>query len=276
MASDILSTQACFMNFWTNKKAVVAGASSGLGFHIAQALSERGVEVVLAARGEEKLAASARQLANKSHHFACDVLKDHDVDRLVHSAVELLGGIDIWVNAAGRSTRGALADTSMDEFRELWELNFLATVRCSQAVLPHLVKSKGHLVNIGSLASKFAPRWLGAYPTSKFPLAAFCQQLRLEQAEHGLHVLLVCPGPLAREDSGDRYNDQAEGLPDAAKRPGGAKIGSLDPRDVSQKVLKACQHRKAELVIPAKARLLAAITQLSASWGDWLLRKKTG
>ena len=73
-----------------------------------------------------------------------------------------------------------MLDTTAADFQRLWELNFLATVRLSRAAVPELQQTRGHLVNIGSLAAKVAPRYLGAYPASKFPLAAYCQQLRLE------------------------------------------------------------------------------------------------
>ena len=79
------------------------------------------------------------------------------------------------------------------------DLNFLSTVRVTQAALPHLLKTGGHLVQIGSLATKIASRYLGAYAASKFPVAAYCQQLRLELGPQGLHTLLVCPGPIRRD-----------------------------------------------------------------------------
>lgn len=264
-------------SYWQSKRAVVTGASAGLGRALAAALCDHGARVVMAARRIEPLEAAAASLGDNASAAACDVTRDDEVLRLAADSAERLGGIDLWVNAAGKSSRGAAAETSLEDYRALWELNFLATVRCSQAALPHLRRSSGHLVNIGSLASKLAPRWLGAYPASKFPVAAFCQQLRLELSDTGVHVLLVCPGPIARQDAGQRYDEQAERLPpEARKAGGGARVKSLDPRQLSEQILEACRRRRVELVAPAKARLLAAITQLSPSWGDWLLRRRSG
>jgi short-subunit dehydrogenase len=239
-------------------------------------LVERGASVVVAARDASSLTAACQRLGNSASAATCDVLQDDDVQSLTTAAVERLGGIDVWVNAAGRSSRGAVLETSLEDFRAAWELNFLATVRCSAAAAPHLIESSGHLVNIGSLASKFAPRWLGAYPTSKFPLAAYCQQLRLEEGDKGLHVLLVCPGPLTRDDGGNRYDAQTDGLPEAAGKPGGgAKVRTLDPHQVAEKILRACERRTPELILPAKARLLAVISQWWPAWGDRLLRRSS-
>jgi len=126
------------------------------------------------------------------------------------------------------------------------------------------------------LASKSAARFLGGYPATKFAVAAYSQQLRLELAEDGVHVLLVCPGPIARPDAGARYDDVAHDLPAAARQPGGGvKVRGLDPDDLARRILHACQRRSPELVVPARARWLFAIQQLWPRLGDWILRRKT-
>jgi short-subunit dehydrogenase len=203
-----------------------------------------------------------------------------DVDRLAATVQSAWGGIDLLCNCAGRSMRGTVLTTSVEDYRNLWEVNFLSALQCSKIFAPALAHNHGHLVLVGSLASKAAAAYLGAYPSSKFPLAALAQQLRLELAEAGPHVLLVCPGPIASDigtqlPSG-RYADQTTNLPDSAQKPGGgAKISAIDPQWLSQQILVACQQRKAELVIPRKARLLFAISQLSPRIGDWIMQRMT-
>jgi hypothetical protein len=87
-------------------------------------------------------------------------------------------------------------------------------------------------------------------------------------------VLLVCPGPLARPDEGSRYDGQTKNLPESVRKPGaGVKINTLSPDYMAQRILRACQRRQPELVVPAKARLLFAISQLFPSLGDWIVRK---
>jgi len=195
---------------------------------------------------------------------------------LMERTIAEYGRIDLLINSAGCSDRGDALATSPARFQELLELNFLATVRCCRAAAPHLIKTKGHLVNVGSLASKTASRFLGAYPASKFPVAAYSQQLRYELGPQGVSVLLVCPGPIAREDAGQRYNDQASDLPSAASKPGaGVKLKGIPPARLAAKILQACQRRRPELVVPTKAKLLFAIAQLSPAMGDWLLKRLT-
>jgi short-subunit dehydrogenase len=201
---------------------------------------------------------------------------DDDVQRIVDEAAGRHGRLDVLVNGAGQSTRGTALETTPADFQQLWELNFLATVRCTRAAAPHLLKSRGHLVNIASLAAKTAPRYLGSYPASKFPVAAYSQQLRLELRDAGLHVLLVCPGPIARDPAIPRYEHRTKGLPESASQPGGgARLRTIDSQWLANRVLIACEKRRPELVVPGRARFLFALSQLAPRLGDWLLIKKT-
>jgi short-subunit dehydrogenase len=266
------------------KRALVTGGSAGLGRVLAGVLVERGARVVIVARGADALEKAARELRFRGGNVlsvAADVINQAEVERLVGTVHSAWGGLDLLCHCAGRSMRGTVLETSVDTFRDLLEVNFLSVVRCTQAFAPALAESHGHVVLIGSLASKVAAGYLGAYPASKFPLAAVAQQLRIELGPGGPHVLLVCPGPIARHEaatdgSDGRYAEQASSIPAAAQKAGGgAKVSAIDPRQLSEQILDACQQRRAELVVPAKARLLFALAQLAPRWGDWLLRRMT-
>ena len=207
---------------------------------------------------------------------AADMAWQEDVDRLAATVAEKFGRVDLLANCVGRSTRGKVLDATPEDFHQLLEANFLTAVRATRAFTPSLVASRGHLVNIGSLASKLAPRYTGAYPASKHALAAYTQQLRLELAEDGVHVMLVCPGPFKREDNGIRYAEESNGVPAAAQAPGaGAHIKAIDPDWMASQILNACERRQPVLVAPARVKWLCAISQLWPGWGDRLLRRST-
>lgn len=270
------------MSYWQGKRAVITGGSAGLGRALAGALVERGARVAIVARGQTALDTAAAELragGGDVQAITADVTNQDDVDRLAATIEREWGGVDLVGHCAGRSMRGSVLTTSIEDFRGLWETNFLSAVRCVQAFAEPLAKSRGHIVLVGSLASKVAPRYLGAYPSSKFPLAALAQQLRLELEAAGVHVLLVCPGPIAREDASDiggRYAEKSTNVPAPAQQPGGgAKVRAIDARQLAERMLRACEHRKAELIIPGRARLLFIISQVSPRLGDWLLRKMT-
>jgi short-subunit dehydrogenase len=268
------------MTYWQDKACLVTGGSAGLGLAIGRALAERGANVVLVARRKEPLetaAAELRRHGGRVTPLAADVVWQDNVNRVAATVDAEFGRLDLLCNCAGRSTRGAVLEATPEDFQQLLDVNFLAAVRMTRALARQLLASRGHLVNIGSLASKTAPRFMGAYPASKFALAAYTQQLRLELGPQGLHVMLACPGPIAREDARLRYAAEAPAIPTAAQAPGaGANIKAIEPQRLAAAILKACERRQAELVIPAKAKFLFALSQISAAWGDWILRRNTG
>jgi short-subunit dehydrogenase len=264
---------------WSTKHALVTGASSGLGLAIARELVAAGAKVALVARDAARLEAAVASLQTPPEQtltIPADITQQGDVDRMQAEVSQRWGRLDLLVNCAGKSSRGKIEETTPEQFQSLWELNFLAAVRCTRAFLPLLIASRGHVVQIGSLASKSTSKYLGAYPAGKFALAAYSQQLRLELGEQGLHVLLVCPGPIARPDAGSRYDAESADLPPEAKRPGGGvKLKGIPSDKLAKQILRACERRQPELIVPAKARLLFTISQFWPSLGDWITKRMT-
>lgn len=295
---------------WTAKVVVVTGGSSGLGREIAAEFLRCGCHVVCLARNAQKLEVAVQELrqsnaefqssitpsgvrvdeasenteANSSADFSsgasagsissvvADVTDDQSIQSAVAEVIGRHGQIDVWINNVGRSLRIALADASVKDYRELMEINFFSVVRCTAAVLPFLDRSSGHLVNIGSLASKTGWPWVAPYATSKHALAAYHHQLRLE-GPRSVHYMFVCPGPIARADAGVRYTDGKTGLPEHVSKPGaGVKLKGLSPQKIAEKIRLGCERRKVDIVMPWKTRIAFALAQLSPRLGDRLLR----
>ncbi len=267
------------MSYWASKICIVTGGSRGLGRAIAGALADAGASVVVSARGQRDLSHSVEEMTARGadvHAVSADVLQDSDVRRLVATTVDRYGRIDVLAHCTGRSSRGRIEDVDVAAFRDMFEDNFLAAVRTTGAVLPHLIESRGHLIHVGSLASKAAPRYLAGYPAGKHALAAYAQQLRLELGPSGLHVLLVCPGPIARGDADRRYAEAARNLPPGAAKPGaGARVRAIDPAWLAGRTLRAAERRDPELVVPGRARLLFALAELFPRLGDRLVLRHT-
>ncbi|MCH2114165.1 MAG: SDR family NAD(P)-dependent oxidoreductase [Pirellulales bacterium] len=265
------------VNYWQDKVCVITGATAGLGLAVARALAARDAKLVLVARGREQLRQTANALGPAvAVPVVADVTNPDDVSRLSQAVMDQFGNVDFLCNCAGRSARQRVLDTSIDEFQEMLEVNFLAPVRMAQAFAPTLVSQRGHIVNVGSLASKVAPRYLAGYPASKFALAAFSQQLRLELGPEGLHVLLVCPGPIRRSEAVPRYQQHSAGLPSSAQQQGaGANLRPIDPDWLANKILYACERRRLELIVPWKVRLLVAAAQIWPRLSDRLLLRAT-
>jgi len=267
------------MGYWQDKVVVVTGGSSGLGRIIAEAFGKAGAKLVLVALENGDVHQAADEMIDAGFEtlpVCADITKQNDVDRAFDEIVRQYGKIDVLVNNAGRSMRGHVLETKPEQFQALFDLNVLGTIRCTQAAAAHLLQTRGHIVNIGSLAAKSASRWVGAYPVTKFAVAAFSQQLRLELGPKGIHTLLVCPGPIHRESERLYQLEGTDGIPEKALNPGaGVKVWKIDPQWLAGKILNACERRKPELVVPTKARLLFAVAQLWPTLGDWLVRKNT-
>jgi uncharacterized protein len=268
------------MSYWQQKICLITGASSGLGLSISRALAIRGARVVINARKLGPLNEAAELLKTAGGEVtACagDVTSADDIERVAQTVRSQFGGVDFLCNCAGQSTRKAVLDTAPDDFEQLWKVNFLSAVRMTRAFATDLIARRGHVVNIGSLSSKIASRYYGGYPASKFALAAYSQQLRLELGPQGLHVLLVCPGPIKRANESPRYSTNVAGVPESAQQPGGGvMLRGLDPDWLAERILTACERRQAELIVPGKVKLLLALSALSPRLGDWLLKKSTG
>ncbi|MDR1484257.1 MAG: SDR family NAD(P)-dependent oxidoreductase [Planctomycetaceae bacterium] len=266
---------------WKNKVVIVTGGSGGLGQAIGMQFARAGSRVILVARDWERLEIAAAMIRGNCSDvelrlLCCDVTNQDDVDFLFRKVAEEFGSVDVLVNNAGRSVRGRVVDTTPEQFQLLFDLNVLGVVRCTRGALPFLLQSRGHIVNIGSLASKSAAKFVGAYPVTKFAVAAYSQQLRLELSDDGVHVLLVCPGPIKR--GGERLYefDDTANVPESAMRQGaGVNVGLIEPIKLADKIIKYCELRKPELIVPAKAKLLFAISQISPTLGDWIVKQST-
>ena len=184
----------------------------------------------MAARDNARLEAVVHELAREglqASAISVDITSTEGVQEMLRQLQQQHATLDVLANMTGRSMRGVVEETSAEEFAELLDLNFLGMVRTIRAALPSLRLSGGSIVNMGSLAGKIATPLLAAYPVSKFAVTAYSQQLRLSLAPQ-VHVLLVCPGPIRREDAGTRYREQvcrASGVGAATRRRSPAAIG---------------------------------------------------
>ncbi|QEG23519.1 SDR family NAD(P)-dependent oxidoreductase [Mariniblastus fucicola] len=259
------------MEQWKDKVVVVTGGSAGFGKAIVDAFAAAGATVVSISRSPDEHGGNGER--GNVFSVQADVTDDESVAAAVSQIIQQHERIDVWINNVGQSIRVAFEAATMEQYRQLMEINFYTAVRCSLAVLPHLEKSSGSIVQIGTLAARTGWKNIAPYVTSKHALSGFAHQLRIESPDN-VHSLFVCPGPIRRDDAATRYKAQSNGLGDAASTPGaGVKISGLDPEWLARRIVTSIEKRQPELVVPAKARLLFSILQLSPRLGDWLLRK---
>ncbi len=183
----------------TGKKAFVTGASRGIGRVIAVALAEAGADVAVAARSEEGLAATAREveaLGRKAFVFPLDVTRQEDVATTVSEAIRLLGQLDIVFNNAGGSNfMVPFLDMRISGWEKVMRLNLDATIYVCQAVGQHMREhGGGSVINVASVAGLSGAPGLAPYGASKAGVVSLTKTLAVEWAQYGIRVNALCPG----------------------------------------------------------------------------------
>lgn len=263
--------------------ALVSGGSSGLGVVVAATFLQKGYRVVIVGRDRDRVDRACADLAGSTGEGkairgeVADVTDPRQVAELFARLPEHEGRLDVLVNCVGKSDRGLAENLMPETLDELFCLNVHTALLCSQAALGLLERSGGVIVNIGSLASKVGARYIGGYAAAKHALAGMTQQMRLEVRPRGIHVALVSPGPIRREDAGSRYAERVDETlpPDAAKPGGGTRLKGLDPQRVADAVYSCVRRRRADVVLPGHMRLLITLGHAFPKLGDWLLLKFT-
>jgi short-subunit dehydrogenase len=179
--------------------ALVTGASSGIGRETAIKLAENDFQVIAAARRIDRLNELAEQFQNITPMQA-DLSKSQDTEVFCDSISTLPIPVSVLINNAGYSIRGALEDVSMEAIKRIFEVNLFALIRITQACLPGMRSlRKGTIVNLSSIAGKFAFPGSGIYAATKYAVEGISDALRIELAPFGIRVVAIRPGPIATE-----------------------------------------------------------------------------
>ncbi|WP_113653648.1 SDR family oxidoreductase [Pedobacter namyangjuensis] len=180
------------------KVIIITGASSGIGKALAEELAKRGANVVLGARQYVTLceitAEIERKYAVKALAVQADVSKEEDCEMLIKQTLITFGKIDVLINNAGLSMRALFNDLDLAVLKNLMDVNFWGTVYCTKYALPEILKTKGSIVGVSSIAGYRGLPGRTGYSSSKFAMNGFMEALRTELLKTGVHVMVACPG----------------------------------------------------------------------------------
>lgn len=253
-----------------NKTVIITGASSGIGKACAIAFAKRGANIVISGRNKENLEHAADELRKTGAQILAvsgDVSIENDCKLLIEKTIEKFGSIDILINNAGISMRALFKELQLDVLRKVMDINFWGTVYCTKYALPYLLKTKGSVVGISSIAGYNGLPGRTGYSASKFAMQGFLDALRIENLKTGLHILVACPG----------YT--ASNVRNAALVADGSAQGE-SPRDeekmmraeeVAEEIVKAVEKRKRTIVLTGQGKLAVWMNKFFPALTDRLV-----
>jgi len=225
-----------------DKIAIVTGASSGIGAATAELLAAEGVVVAAVARRADRLNALVKGIelaGGRGAAFAANIADENEANQVARHVLARYGRIDILVNSAGIMRPGSAEGSDPADWREMFDINLLATMYLSRAVLPGMrERGDGHIVVVSSTAGRYIGTGNVGYTASKHAVNAFTDSLRQEVAPLGIRVTIVEPGATTTE--------VALSIPDPEARARlsehVSKAGSMRAQDVGGAILYALKQ----------------------------------
>ncbi len=250
-----------------DKVVIITGASSGIGRALALEISSLGAKVILSARNHKKLEeleAELKSLKREVLIVKTDVAVEDECKDLIDKTVEKYQNIDVLINNAGISMRALFESVDLDVIRKVMNTNFWGTVYCTKFALPYLLKSKGSLVGVSSIAGfKGLPGRTG-YSASKFAMQGFLEVVRTENLKKRLHVLTACPGfttsNIRNAALNEKGTEQGESPREEAKMMSAEEVATL--------IAKAIIKRKRTLILTGQGKMTVLLNKFFPAFMD--------
>ncbi len=230
------------------RKALITGASSGIGQAIARILSSEGAAVALLARRKERIRDLGKELESPetpAYSFPVDLSNRGATQDAVNLAASALEGIDILINAAGVGRQAKLLDGDINDWQDMLDINVMALAIVTRESIPHFPETGGHVVNISSMSGHRVPGKGGFYAATKFAVRAMTEGLRQEFRANGnlTRVSSISPGFVDTELLEEYFQSAGQGSHyDAISYP------ILQPEEIAELVLH-------QLTMPATAEV---------------------
>jgi NADP-dependent 3-hydroxy acid dehydrogenase YdfG len=221
--------------------AIITGASSGIGYATALALSKAGAKVAIGARRTEKLAdleSKIKENNGEVYSQKLDVTKNDECVSFVNNVLEKWGSVDILVNNAGLMPLSFVKNLKIDEWDQMIDVNIKGVLYCTGAVVTHMLEKKsGHIVNISSVAGRIVFPAGSVYCATKHAITAFSEGLREElSVRKNIRVTCIEPGVVSTELTNTITDESLQGFVENAK-----KMETLQADDIANAILYAVE-----------------------------------
>jgi NAD(P)-dependent dehydrogenase (short-subunit alcohol dehydrogenase family) len=252
------------METFSGKVAMVTGGGSGIGRALGAELARRGGRLVLTDVNAERVRQAGHRITNSGDHveaFQLDVSDFEAVRRRIHETVAKYGRLDYLFNNAGISVGGEVRDCTIDDWREVLDVNLYGVVNGVAVAYPIMAKQGfGHIVNTASLEGLAPFPGNVSYVASKYGVVGLSHALRVEGADLGVQVSVVCPGYIKTaifHDSRMINMDRQKVLENLSRLKG------MSAQDCALAILKGVRRNKAMIVVPNHAKWLWMLQRLS-------------
>ena len=250
-------------------RAIVTGASSGIGREVARELARQGAKLIITARREDRLQELSRDIT-ASGGVVQTVAGDIADPAVRTSAIELArsvyGGLDILVNNAGVGAMGLFEDADPQRVRRIMEVNFFALVEMTRLALPLLKQgNRPIIVNVSSILGRRGVPHNSEYAASKFAVHGFSESIRAELVRHGIDVLVVSPGTTETEFF-DRVLEKTTA-------PNWPEHKAVTAAEVARQTVRAIRRGSHEIVPYRWGKVLLWLNRLSPRMVDWLMSR---
>jgi short-subunit dehydrogenase len=254
---------------FADKRILLTGASSGIGWYLASGLVRAGAYVVVTSRREDRLRQLRKAFGNPQKRLIAipgDIADAQHRCNLVSQTVSQLGGLDIVINNAGIGAIGPFEEASPERLRQIFEVDFFAAAELTRLALPHLHRGWEPAVCIvNSVLGHRAVPGKSEYCAAKFALRGWTESLRLELCPRGIDVVSISPSTTKSEFF--------ESLVGSSLGTKSASIGSQSAEHVARKILSALRRRKRDLILSPGGKALVWLGRLAPSLTDRLLLK---
>ncbi len=259
---------------------LITGASQGSGRATALKFANEGWDVTLTARGVDRLNAVAEQVqaaGQKALAVPTDVGDAEQIEALIEKSISTFGKIDALINNAGICLTGPVANTTLEDWRNILDTNLWGCIHTIHAALPAMIERKqGSIVNVGSFGGKMPLPQMTAYCTSKYALTGLTESLRLELAKDNIHVGIVHPGVI-NSDFMERamFRGEDDGEADGNRQQMASVLGSnwvSQPEDIAEAVWKMVTKKQAETVV-GPVSVATELNRLFPQLTQWALAK---
>ncbi len=255
--------------FYRNKVVVITGGTEGIGKALVDQLLTLGAKVSTCARNHDKIYRLQSEYPSYPlHAVVADVSIENDCRRFIESTINTFGDIDILINNAGVSMRALLKDLSTDVIKKLMDVNFFGVVYCTKYALDSLIRKKGSIVGISSIAGYRGLPGRSAYSASKFALQGWLEAIRTELMDDDVHVMWVSPGFTASNIRNAALNKEGAPHGDSTMDEGSL----MTAEECARHILNAIRKKKRTLVLTFTGKRTVLMNKLFPSWADKLVK----